>query len=302
MNHCFKFICAALFMFSGLYSKNAAHDKEDVKKEEKDSDKPLKIGNFALPTSQQPGPLLSFGQNIIEAEQLQLFMLGLDFAKCHHDYTTILVPSIVYAIRDDLSIFINVPISPISKQDGHYSSGIQDAFIQLEYAFFTKEHRTYIDQATVVANVTFPSGSIKKNPPTGIGAPSFFFGGTIARTAIDWYYFTSHGVLWTTSHDKTKFGNQFLYQFGIGRNIANISDWLFLWMVELDGVYSWKDEIHGEFDPNSGGNQIFLTPSLWISSEHLILQLGVGYAIQQNLFGDQDKNTYLLAFNLGWTF
>jgi hypothetical protein len=47
---------------------------------------------------------------------------------------------------------------------------------------------------------------------------------------------------------------------------------------------------------------VFITPSLWISSEHLILQLGLGLPATQHLYGHQNKKDYLLAANLGWTF
>lgn len=296
-----KLLCLSMLLFSALYSK-AADNNDNDKESEKDSEKPLKIGNFALPTSQQPGPLISFGQNIIDEGQNQIFILYLDFQKEHHDYDTSLIPSYLYAFRDDLSIFLNIPVSPRSKQGENRSSGLEDVFVQLEYAFYTEEHRTYIDQVTFVGNFSIPSGSKRKTPPTGNGAPAFFFGFTATRTMIDWYLFTSHGGIWTASHDETKFGDQFLYQFGIGRNIANFGDWLFLWMVEFDGIYSWKDRVDGHIDPNSGGNQIIMTPSLWLSSEHIILQLGVGFPIQQHFFGEQSKNTYSVAFNIGWTF
>lgn len=34
------------------------------------ADKPPSIGNFSLPSSQQPGPFFSFGQNIVDKHQL----------------------------------------------------------------------------------------------------------------------------------------------------------------------------------------------------------------------------------------
>jgi hypothetical protein len=101
---------------------------------------------------------------------------------------------------------------------------------------------------------------------------------------------------------RTQFGNQFLYQFGFGRNIANSQRWIFAWAVEVDGNFSERNKIHGEKDPNSGGNVIYLTPSLWASSREWIAQLGLGYAVQQNLFGRQKRNDYLAAFNFTRTF
>jgi hypothetical protein len=314
MTSVISFLVAFLLIFSANLHSRADTGKSDTEKpsKEKEGDrsdksseeepgKPLKIGNLALPVSQQPSPLLSFGQNIIDAHQTQMLVLSNEF-KGNHQYFINVIPSILYAFTDSFSIFITAPFAARYRQDHHHSSGGEDLIIQLEYAYYTKEAYTYIDQATLVTSVTIPTGSTKKNPPTGLGANSFFIGGTYSREGIYWFYFTSHGALLTGSSHRTKFGNQFLYQFGVGRNIANVDDWLFAWMVELDGIYSWKDRIRGSTDPNSGGNVIFLTPSLWISSTHCILQLGIGCPVQQHLFGHQTKNDYLLALNAGWTF
>jgi hypothetical protein len=73
-------------------------------------------------------------------------------------------------------------------------------------------------------------------------------------------------------------------------------------MIEANGVYASKDTVKGRSDPNSGGNVVYLTPSLWASSEHIVLQLGAGGVLTQNLFGNQSKFTHQVLFNLGLTF
>lgn len=74
-------------------------------------------------------------------------------------------------------------------------------------------------------------------------------------------------------------------------------------MVEFDGIYTWKDKIQGVTDPNSGGNLIFLTPSIFISSkESFLMQFGVGFPIQQHLFGHQNRKEYAVSLNIGWLF
>jgi hypothetical protein len=107
----------------------------------------------------------------------------------------------------------------------------------------------------------------------------------------------------TTSQNNTKFGNEFLYQFGVGRNIFSIdSQWIVTWMIEANGQFNEKDKIKGRTNLNSGGNTIYVTPSLWISSKKTIFQLGFGLPITQHLYGNQKKNNYLLLANFGWTF
>ncbi|KTD71733.1 hypothetical protein Lste_0018 [Legionella steelei] len=67
-----------------------------------------------------------------------------------------------------------------------------------------------------------------------------------------------------------------------------------------DGQYSQRNKINGGIDFNSGGNVVYVTPSLWVSSKKLIVQLGVGLPVTQNLYGNQTKDSYLLVANLGW--
>ena len=331
-----KFFTLALFISSFLVfnlsalqesqqdKKEEADNKEEDKKEKKEendkkeagkksdnnssqkgteeAEKTLKIGNLAFPVSQQPTPLLSFGQNLLDKKQAQATLLATQF-KGDDQYFINIVPTLLYGFADNFSIYLSAPFAVRYRQKNQHSSGPGDAIIQLEYAFYTKAYRTYYDQATILTSVTIPTGSTKKNPNIGIGSNSFFIGGTYSRMEVDWFYFTSQGGIITTSSHRIKHGNQFLYQFGLGRRIANTKEWLFAWMLEFNGIYSWKDKIQGVYDKNSGGNVIYLTPSLWISSiESLIVQLGVSVPIYQHLFGNQIKNDYAVELNLGWTF
>lgn len=286
--------------------KNNGEDKakeKDTSKadEEKIEEEPPKVGNFTLPTSQQPAALFGFGGNIIDKGEVQLYFFADEFVG-RRKLIIDLIPSVLFGITDDWSIFFNFPFTPIFKDGCHRSSGLEDFFIQLEYAFYNKKTYNYVDQATLVANITAPTGSARKNPPTGLGSPSLFLGGTYYRVWVDWFVFTSDGAILTTSENRTKFGDQFLYQFGLGRNILSSPDMIYAWMVEVDGQYSKKNRISGQIDPNSGGNFIYVTPSLWISSKEMLLQFGVSFPITQNLFGKQNKIDYAFNLNFAWSF
>lgn len=268
---------------------------------EKEKEEPPPIGNFSLPTSQQPYGLFCFGGNVIDKGEVQLFFFTDDF-NGKDKVIVDLIPGVLFGITDECSIFFNFPFTTKFKDGNQKSSGLEDFFIQVEYAFYNKKTPFYSDQATIVGNITVPTGSINKNPPTGFGSPSFFLGGTYCHMMVDWFIFTSHGAILTTSDHKTKIGDQFLYQFGLGRNIPSPPEWIYAWMVELDGQYNKKNRIHGKIDPNSGGNTIYVTPSLWISSKDVIFQFGLSLPINQNLFGRQNKFDYALNFDFAWSF
>lgn len=266
-----------------------------------EAEKTVKKGNLAFPSSQQPNAFISFGQNILDKGQTQILCLATEF-RGENQYFTNIIPSILHGITDNFSILFSAPIAPRNKQNKKRSAGIEDLILQFEYAYYTKAHKTYYDQATVIATVSIPTGSRKKDPPTGYGSSSFFIGGTLSRMSINWFYFVQAGGIVTTSNHGTKFGDQLLYQMGIGRRIASNDKWLFDWLVEFDGTYFAQNQIKGRIDKNSGGNVIYMTPSLWLSSKHLVFQIGAGYAIQQHWFGEQNRSKYLMAVNMGWTF
>src|SRR5277367_1032047 len=106
-----RFFLLLMLLHKNIISKEGDPEKIDQ----------LKIGNLALPGSQQPGPLLGFGQNIIEKYDFQGFVFP-DLLMGHHKNFTEIAPSLLYGIRDDLSIFIELPFAAHFKLDGQSSS------------------------------------------------------------------------------------------------------------------------------------------------------------------------------------
>lgn len=295
-----------LFLFSCLLSfpvcadsarQQESSDDEGSTKEEA----PPKIGNFSLPDSQQPSPLFGFGGNIIDKGEVQVFWFADDFVgkeKIAKDN----FPSILFGATEEWSIMFGFPFTTEFRDDGHFSRGLEDFFVQLEYSFYNKSTTTYVDQATILANITLPTGSAKKSPPTGFGSPSFFIGATYYHTLVDWVVFVAPGAVLTTSDHGTRTGDQFLYQCGFAKTIPSPPGWIYALMLEVDGQYNKKNRIDGSLDANSGGNAIYITPSFWISSKSVLFQFGVSLPINQNLFGRQNKYDYAFNLNFAWSF
>jgi len=261
---------------------------------------PLPIGNFSVPLVSQIAPLISFGQLLI-GKQALLPQLSGSYTRGHDNYSDTIAPNIIYGIREDLSAFFFVPFNPKSRNGASHSSGIQDIFLQMEYGFYNKTGLDYTLSATIVGNIQFPTGSTTKNPRTGNGSFTYFLGTTFAYLSENWYAFASPGVNLTTTHHRTRFGNSYLYQWGFARYIKPLSPpgWIFDLMVEFNGTYVEKNKMHGVIDPNSGGNSIFVTPSIWLSSKRWIIQWGIGFPIIQDLNGEQTKIKYSTACTLG---
>lgn len=260
------------------------------------------IGNFSLPASQQQGPLLSFGQNIVNKGDFQFYNF---FGSVQGKNRKIgnITPGFLYGLSDKSSLFVYMPVVVTNHSDNPLYKWIQDLNIEFEWALYDHVEPTFETQITIVTNMTLPTGSAFSYPAQGLGVPGFFLGLTAGYMDINWFYFASPGFLFSPANKGNKIGDSFLYQCGLGRNIAYVRDkWIFSWLFEFDGLYQRKSRVNGCLDHNSGGNEIICGGSLWFSTQRLILQAGASWVIEQHLFGQQPKNHYLFAFNFGWKF
>lgn len=262
----------------------------------------VKEGNLSLPTSQQPGPLFLYGQNIVDKGDIQA-ELYMDVHKGKNRTFIDILPGILYGVTDKFSLFFNFPFTPKYKNNCQKTSGMEDIFVQGEYAFFYQEKERATNMITLITSLYVPTGSTKKKPPTGFGAPSFFLGATVSHLSVEWYLIASPVAWITTSRGDTKFGNQYFYQGCVGRNIWSKPDACIITvMVELFGIYDCQDKIDGVIDPNSGSNLVHIGPTLWLSSQRFFGQVGILYVASQSYHGCQNKNSYLVAIDLGWKF
>lgn len=275
-------------------------------------------GNFSLETSQQPGPFFSFGQNIIDKNQFIVW-----FNPSYLSSQTQIIwegtPSLLYGITDSASILLTIPVA-LSYQNGKQKiSGYGDIALDLEYAFYGSENSKYSDQATLIFSPTFPvsnlegvskmndpsqrtSGFSRKNAPSSFNAPSYFFGATYSRTSVDWYSYLAPGVLFIGKNDSIQQGSQYYYNLGLGRNIkSSEKKYILAGLFEISGQYSDKTKLLSQSVPNTGGNVIFATPSLWFSTPKTIVQVGISLPINQYWYGNQSNISYYASAIITWT-
>lgn len=265
-------------------------------RESDDEVKQVKIGNFAVSGTTQPGTASGFGQNIIDKySSLGVFYPLITLGK-NQSFTQI-IPEIIYGIRDDLSILLAFPTAINFKYGGYHSSGSLDLTVQMEYVPWAHHKPTYTNQISLVGWITLPTGNEYKIPATGFGSPSFFLGFTAVHLATEWYAYTSNGGLITTKNDMgIKPGNQFVYQAGFGKNITYASDkWTFMWMVEMSGTYIKKTKIDGIIVNDSQVHSVTIGPALWFSTNNLIVEFGVAPVAYQNLLANQLKSSCVIS-------
>lgn len=255
----------------------------------------VKIGNFAVDGTMQPGPSLGLGQNIIDQGDALGILYPVTVLGKRKNLSELSV-ELLYGLRDDLSIFVAFPTAVFFKENGCRSSGSIDTIVQMEYAFYSKHKPTYTNMMTAIGAMYFPTGDECKNPSTGYGSPSFFLGLVAAHYGPMWWAYTSYGALLTTTNFiDVKAGNNFYYQFGVGRNIAYSPEkWTLMWMLEFSGTYTQRAKVSGVVQPNSGSNTIFFGPALWFSTQRFLLEIGVEPVVSEHLFGEQEGKTSVL--------
>lgn len=116
-------IALALYAASDDVMSNPSTDQE-----------PAAYGNFALPTSQQPGPFLSFGQNILDKHQIQLTMLASELRGNDQDLTNY-TPGYLYQITDATSLLFSLPIATDNHSGGTHSAGMVMRVFSLNMLF-----------------------------------------------------------------------------------------------------------------------------------------------------------------------
>ncbi|OGV35370.1 MAG: hypothetical protein A3E88_07425 [Legionellales bacterium RIFCSPHIGHO2_12_FULL_35_11] len=271
---------------------------------------PPHLGNFALPQSQQPGPFFSFGQNILEKNQFQAY-LQTTYEQRRLAYFTWATPALVYGVTDAISVMVALPIAIEYAETLHHSSGLDEAFVQGEWAFYNRSSFKSTEQGTLVGAVNFPTGSTKKEPSTSYGVTSYFIGGTYNQTFVNWLWFVSAAAFHVPPYEATHRYNQYLYQYGLGRNIKSVTNkYIFFGLLEFNGNYEEIKEIqikHHHHVPEKStiykyGNVIYATPSLWFSTPKLFAQLGFSLPLDQQWTDINKHKNYFVSLALGLTF
>ena len=199
-------------------------------------------------------------------------------------------------------LYIALPIAAQFKANNQCRSQLEDLILQVEYAFYNKDRPTYANQATVVFNMTLPTGRSSIVIPNTYYMPSFFLGFTLSHMSHDWYVFASPGATITLPHKNTRFGDIFYYEAGFGRNLYYISNkFIITGLVEFFGTYQRPDKLCGRKELNSEGNNFFIGPSLWIATQRFIFEAGIAFPVVHNSI-NTGKHNYFFSAEMGWKF
>jgi hypothetical protein len=240
--------------------------------------------------------------------------------------------SLAYGVTDDLTLSARLPyvdrqnIRAGEIEDGEPeahdhgdSKGVGDLSVLAQYRFFSSQ----AVHASVIGGIKAPTGKtdvkddgekLETEFQPGTGSWDWLFG---ASASINPGRLGLHGnVLYnltTEGSQNTEIGNAFFYNLGVVYSLSSGEgqahhghDHSHLkWdvMLELNGEYRQKNEIDGEKEDNSGGDVIFLSPGIRVSSsDKWSLFLAVGKSIYDDFNGTQTDVDYRLIGGFGFAF
>jgi hypothetical protein len=261
-----------------------------------------KIGNFSLPPSQSPGPLLSFGQMLIPPKTFQWQQ---SFERLNSNITKagMISQTLIVGVTDIFSIAATTPYFVDLSEEGNHSKGLSDFILDLEMSIFSSKINNNGEQETTLfGSLSLPGGSNQNDPPTSLGVRSYFVGATYHRMYPYWYWFLSVGGHHFEKKQTHRHADEILYQAGVGKNLAHKSKNILMALLELNGLHIIKTRTVSIFDKEPGGIIINITPSFSYANPYINLQLGYSIPLFQHWNNINFKSNGLALLVLTWTF
>lgn len=258
-------------------------------------DKPHKL--------RQVGPLFCYGQNILDKGKIRLRERTFFIKNSSNSFTYISCQAF-YSLSDDWTVWVDFPVK-LQDKGFNNTSRLLATRLETEYAYHhivTEEKRVL---ATVVGNCIIPTkytdNDNSLNVYNGTGSVSFYLATTASLLTPDWYAYGSAGIQLNVPYHTNRFGQLFRYEWIIGHSIPT-SSWNTYIMLEFSGAHLQKNRVCGIKDINSGGDVIYVGPSLVSRSDHFYLWTGMQGAVFSRLNGNQEQATLRAALMLAVLF
>ncbi len=255
------------------------------------------IGPDHLPYASGPGPLFSFGQNV---QQKNGFVYRQIYAYTETDFHSILLihNHFYYGITDYLTFVLKQPIIAKNFQTGVNGRGLGNTRIELEgipYMYHIPDEFRF--RTTLIGGLIFPTNTSQIISLQTTKSMNYFAGVTESIATRNIFQYMFFGIFIPTSKHGNNFGFLFYYQTGFAHRIIMRDDFYLGADLEISGQYQKSQKVAGVTDYTTGGNTIFIGPSLRCSRDHFILQLGIQYPwVKHNKRPQLDPTNFRSAF------
>lgn len=205
---------------------------------------------------------------------------------------------LTYGITGDWAAGIDLPY--VNKSTGNSSdSGQGDLRLFSKYRFWRKDGPGVQQSMTVAVKVKMDTGSIDDSS----GRTDSLLGLAYGYESRKWYRWAALRYLFNGENDAgLRRGNKILYDLvgGIRQHQTSYLEPDTVWLLELNGEYSERNELNGSALANSGGNEVFVSPGIFWTLRNFAVKAGVQIPLLSQLNEDQQKTDYRARLILEW--
>lgn len=210
-----------------------------------------------------------------------------------------------YGVTGDWTVGLQLPYvnSSLDTPGTLQGTGFGDLQLLTQYRFWRHDSLGVQRSAAFVGNLKLDTAG----PKQGTGSTDFTGGLVYGYESIHWYHWASAGYRYHgEGPDGFRRGGTVLLNLVGGWRprmpVFGQADTVFV--VGLNAELTAKSTQHGRSLPDTGGNQLFVSPGLiWTNStSHFALRPGVQIPIYSDLNGNQPRTSYRATLQLEYHF
>lgn len=231
--------------------------------------------------------------------------LQFEFEDAGGEERAVLHYEIIYGLTANLSLTLEVPLVLERKEDGQTEHGPGDLEIRGKYQFFKKDMLGAQHKMAGILGVKAPTGDHDAKPPLGSGTTDILFGASYGYESRTWYHFLTTRYRWRTQSGSRDPGDRLSIDGAIGFRPFQTEygelDAVFL--LEMNAEFKFKDELRGTRLANTGGNTLWLGPTMLISpNPQWMFKGGIQFPVYEHLNGDQEQSEFRMLFGVEYHF
>lgn len=224
------------------------------------------------------------------------------------------VPSVfVYGVTEKLALIGMVPyLDKELEMDGieRGSSGLGDTTLFGRYQVFQADRPGETMRGQVLGGIKFPTGKDDERDALGLLPPPLQSGsgsydatvtGVFTWQRLQWQLDVDLGYRVTGEANDFRFGDSLVHNVSLQYRLwpgalptEGVPSFVY-GVVELNGLWSDRDEMGGTSIPDSGGYTLFLSPGVQYVTSRWIAEASVQLPVVRNLNGTQPEPDYTVA-------
>ncbi len=241
------------------------------------------------------GPHVLYKGGVEVAPQLQQHKNG-------NERETELSLELTYGLTGDWAAGIELPYA--WKDDGsEKADGTGNLKLFTKYRFWRNDSLGAQESAAVLLKVKLDTGDNRSSPPLGSGTTDSLLGISYGYESRKWYRWASLRYRYNGENDAgLRAGGRVFFDLvgGIRPRPTSYLEPDTVWLLELNGEYGQRSELHGIDLSDTGGSEWFLSPGIFWTKRNFAVKAGVQVPIASNLNGNQEKSDYRIKVILEW--